>query len=177
MPPAAPSGNGNEVRNRGQGTISEFWTKAGVRLGCSQPWRGPSLISNFIMDEQKFVCHLPKGLSHQRRRGVPLSSLHSRCARGEGVIASNAGYGPIPRPLWCSRYGHRGRGLAAVCGRLAWAPRDGACARQEAWGRLSSSLGHPWAHGSHHHHGSRVGAGDCPGGIASPSRGKDRRPT
>ena len=60
----------------------------------------------------------------------------SRCARGKGVIASNAGYGPIPLPPWGCRHGHRGRGLAAVCGWLAWAPRDGSCARQEARGRI-----------------------------------------
>jgi hypothetical protein len=41
----------------------------------------------------------------------------SRCARGKGVIASNAGYGSIPLPLWGCRHGHRGRGLAAVCWR------------------------------------------------------------
>jgi hypothetical protein len=44
--------------------------------------------------------------------------LSFRAAReGEGVIASNAGYGPIPLPLWGCRHGHRGRGLAAVCWR------------------------------------------------------------
>ena len=41
----------------------------------------------------------------------------SRCARWEGVIASNAGYGPIPLPRWGCRHGHRERGLAAVCWR------------------------------------------------------------
>ena len=29
----------------------------------------------------------------------------SRCARGERLIASNAGYGPIPLPLWGCRHG------------------------------------------------------------------------
>jgi hypothetical protein len=121
MPPAAPSGNENEVRNRGRESISEFWTQAGVRLGCSQPWQGPSLISNFIMDEQKCVCHFPKGLSYERRRGVPQRSLHSRCARGRGVIASNADFGPIPLPDRAFRCRHHGIGPAAVWCLLALA--------------------------------------------------------
>ena len=73
------------------------------------------------MDEQKCVCHFPKGLSYERRRGVPQRSLLSRCARGRGVIASNADFGPIPLPDRAFRYRHHGIGPAAVWCLLALA--------------------------------------------------------